>query len=123
MGGSLGAQISNSDRDFMAATFPQLANTPEGNRQMIAHFRRIAERQQQVSRMAREYAARNNGRLDPKFDDEIAKFAEENPLFPRNESQQPQQQQGGGIRDGATATNPQTGQRIQFRNGQWVPMQ
>lgn len=29
---------------------------------------------------------------------------------------------GGGVQEGATATNPQTGQKIQFRNGQWVPM-
>lgn len=33
-----------------------------------------------------------------------------------------QPSQGGGISDGATATNPQTGQRIIFRNGQWEPM-
>lgn len=29
---------------------------------------------------------------------------------------------GGGIQEGATATNPQTGEKIQFRGGQWVPM-
>lgn len=28
----------------------------------------------------------------------------------------------GGVAEGATATNPTTGQKIQFRNGQWVPM-
>ena len=29
---------------------------------------------------------------------------------------------GGGVQEGATATNPQTGERVQFRNGAWVPM-
>jgi hypothetical protein len=29
---------------------------------------------------------------------------------------------GGGIRDGATATNPQTGERIIYRNGKWQPL-
>ena len=29
---------------------------------------------------------------------------------------------GGGVQEGATATNPQTGEKIQFRGGQWVPM-
>ncbi len=29
---------------------------------------------------------------------------------------------GGGIREGATATNPQTGERIIYRNGQWQPL-
>ena len=28
----------------------------------------------------------------------------------------------GGIREGATATNPQTGERIIYRNGQWQPL-
>lgn len=31
--------------------------------------------------------------------------------------------QAGGVQEGATATNPQTGQKIQFKGGQWVPMQ
>jgi hypothetical protein len=29
---------------------------------------------------------------------------------------------GGGIREGATATNPQTGERIIYRNGKWQPL-
>lgn len=28
---------------------------------------------------------------------------------------------GGGVREGATATNPQTGEKLIFTNGQWVP--
>lgn len=30
--------------------------------------------------------------------------------------------QSGGVQEGATATNPQTGERIIYRNGQWQPM-
>lgn len=33
-----------------------------------------------------------------------------------------QPQQDGGISEGATATNPETGERIVYRNGAWVPM-
>ena len=29
---------------------------------------------------------------------------------------------GGGVREGATATNPQTGERIIYRNGKWQPL-
>jgi len=29
---------------------------------------------------------------------------------------------GGGFKEGQTATNPQTGEKVQFRGGQWVPM-
>ena len=32
------------------------------------------------------------------------------------------QQQGGGVVEGATATNPTTGEKVQFRGGQWIPM-
>lgn len=43
---------------------------------------------------------------------------------PQNYRQQPQQQQTQQQQNGPiTAVNPQTGQRIQFQNGQWVPMQ
>ena len=31
-------------------------------------------------------------------------------------------QQQGGTQDGATATNPKTGEKVVFRNGQWQPM-
>jgi hypothetical protein len=31
-------------------------------------------------------------------------------------------QQGGGIQEGATATNPQTNEKIIFRNGRWQPV-
>ena len=36
IGGSLGAQISDGDRQFVAAIVPQLANSPEARRQMLA---------------------------------------------------------------------------------------
>jgi hypothetical protein len=39
---------------------------------------------------------------------------------PQQQTQQPQQPQ---IQNGMFARNPQTGQRIQFQNGQWVPAQ
>lgn len=48
-------------------------------------------------------------------------------LTPQQYDPQPQQPSAaapamGGIRDGATATNPQTGERIIYRNGQWQPL-
>lgn len=38
-------------------------------------------------------------------------------------AQQPTSQQVPGVQNGATATNPQTGEKIVFQNGQWVPAQ
>ncbi len=83
LGGSLGAGISDSDRKSIALIGPGIAKTPEGNRQLIGIYRSIAQREQQVAQMARDYAKTNGGRIDAGFDDQVAKFAAENPLFPQ----------------------------------------
>lgn len=96
-GGSLGAQISNADVGFIRDTVPNIANTPEGNRQMIGVQRKLYQRQQEVAKMARDYANKNGGRLDYKFDEQLADYASKNPLFPaqaaRSQTQQPASQQ------------------------------
>ncbi|KQP50840.1 hypothetical protein ASG40_13010 [Methylobacterium sp. Leaf399] len=86
LGGSLGAGVSNADLSFITTVGPGLAKSPEGNRQLIGIFRSAAQRQQQIAKMSRDYAARNGGRLDAGFDDELAQFAESNPLFPAAQS-------------------------------------
>lgn len=97
-GGSLGAQISNADVSFIRDTVPNIANTPDGNRQMIGVQRKLYQRQQQVAKMARDYAARNGGRLDYRFDEQLADYAEKNPLFPTSKSSaQPRSEQSGPI--------------------------
>lgn len=92
-GGSLGAQISNSDVKFLQAINPNLATTPDGNRELIGYHRKVYQRQQQTAKMARDYASKNGGRIDAGFDQVLQDYAEKNPLFP---------QQGGG----STSTNP-----------------
>lgn len=86
-GGSLGAQISNSDVKFLQAINPNLAATPEGNREIIGYHRKVYQRQQEVAKMARDYAAKNNGRIDAGFDAKLADYAEKNPLFPQGSTQ------------------------------------
>lgn len=93
-GGSLGAQISNSDVKFLQAINPNLATTPEGNRELIGYHRKVYERQQQTAKMARDYASKNGGRIDAGFDQVLQDYAEKNPLFPK--------QQG----VGSTSANP-----------------
>lgn len=82
MGGSLGAGFSNADRDFVLNMVPNLGTTPEGNKQLINVSRKVKQREIQIAKMARDYAARNKGRLDSGFDDELAEYAAKNPLFP-----------------------------------------
>lgn len=81
-GGSLGSQISNADVSFIRNTVPNIANTPEGNRQIIGVQRKLYQRQQEVAKMARDYAQKNGGRLDYKFDEMLADYSFKNPLFP-----------------------------------------
>ncbi|WP_264046875.1 hypothetical protein [Methylobacterium flocculans] len=82
LGGSLGPGISNTDRDYIARTAPTLAQTEQGNRDLIGVARTLAQRQQAVSKLARDYAAKNGGRLDASFDQALDEFATQNPLFP-----------------------------------------
>lgn len=81
MGGSLGTGFSNADRDFVMNQVPNLDNTPEGNRQLIAISRAIQQRKVDIAKRAREYAKENGGRIDAGFDESLAAWAAENPLF------------------------------------------
>jgi hypothetical protein len=81
MGGSLGTGFSNADRDFVVGQVSNLANTPEGNRELINIRRQVAKRTQDIARFARDYAAKNNGRIDAGFDAALSDWAEKNPMF------------------------------------------
>ena len=83
LGGSLGPGISNTDRDYIARTAPTLAQSEAGNRDLIGVARALAQRQQAVSKLAREYAVSHGGRLDSGFDQQLEDFAAQNPLFPQ----------------------------------------
>lgn len=87
MGGSLGSGFSNADRDFVTGQVPALGNTPEGNKALIEINKKMAERKEQVAKMARDYATRNGGRIDYAFYDQLAQWAEANPLFPQQQGQ------------------------------------
>lgn len=98
-GGSLGAGISNADRDFIARTTANTGNTKEGNRQILAVGLAVAQRKADLAKLARDYAKSNGGRLDMGFDQKLSEWAEKNPLFPQAAQQpgptQPQPQGGG----------------------------
>lgn len=81
MGGSLGAGVSNADRDFILSQVASLGNTPEGNRDLIGIHRKVARRAQEVAELSRNYAKKNGGRIDAGFDAVLAQWAEANPLF------------------------------------------
>lgn len=119
-GGSLGTGFSNADREYLNGTVPNIGNTPQGNKLIIEVGRQVQQRNLEIARQAREYAKAHGGRLDAGFEDQIAAYAEKNPLFV-NMPQPPAAPKAvtGAFKEGATATNPQTGQTITFRNGKW----
>ncbi|KQO43031.1 hypothetical protein [Methylobacterium sp. Leaf85] len=82
LGGSLGPGISNTDRDYLGRVAPGLSRTKEGNLELIGIARALAQRQQDVAKLAREYAAKNNGRIDSGFDDVLTDYSNKNALFP-----------------------------------------
>jgi hypothetical protein len=107
LGGSLGAGVSNSDVLTMQNTVANGTNTPEGNRQILQFSKALAQRQIEVSKLARQYAGAHGGRLDPGFDDKLAEYAEANPLtVPPTEMQQRQAAQAA---QAAQQGGPRTG--------------
>src|SRR5690606_27468995 len=69
-------------RDFVIDQVPNLSNTPPGNAQLVDIQRKLNRRKQEIAQLAREYASRNEGRIDAGFDEYVAQWAEQNPLFP-----------------------------------------
>jgi len=130
MGGSLGTGFSNADRDFVLDQVPNLSNSPEGNRQLIDIQRKLAQRKQQVAKLARDYAGKNNGRIDAGFDDYLSQWAEQNPIFPKLPARPAPANVTGPerVRNPETgrrprARNPQTGQVIEWNGSQWEQVQ
>lgn len=103
LGGSLGPGISNTDRDYISRTAPTLSRSQDSNKSLIGIARKLAEREQVVARLARDYATRNGGRLDTGFDAELDRYSKANPLFPQ-------------ANDGAKAGAPQDRRSVGGRN-------
>ena len=71
--------MSNPDREFLQQMSPSMSNTPEGNRLIIETNKRLAKRDVEIGKMAREY--RNKNKTLNGFADELAAYSEKNPLF------------------------------------------
>lgn len=79
-GAGMPGALSDKDREFLVSMTPGLANTAEGNKLIIESARKLAKREQDVARLARDYRQRK-GQMDEGFYQELAQFSAANPLF------------------------------------------
>lgn len=109
-GAGMPGALSDKDREFLVSMVPSLATSPQGNAQLIETAQKIAKRDQEVARLAREYRQRR-GTLDPGFYDELQRFSDANPLFgPRSVVNFQGGAAGGGTpAPSAPRTSPQPG--------------
>jgi hypothetical protein len=83
LGGSLGNQISNADRDFIQSTAFNTDTTPAGNRLRIQFMRGIADRRVLGGNLALAYRQGPDGRsrsLDDGFERILNDFNQRNPI-------------------------------------------
>lgn len=86
-GAGMPGAMSDADRQFLQSMVPGLSTTAEGRKMMLDLQKRMIQRDKDVARKAREYTAKS-GALDQGFFDELATWANENPIAPKQYSPQ-----------------------------------
>lgn len=100
---SLKGALSDRDLDLLMNSTISMRNTPEANQRIMSIIRKGIDRKKQQYQGAVQYVD-EKGTLRG---------------YRSSEFSQPEQQ---GQQQPPTAINPQTGQKIQLINGQWVPV-
>lgn len=79
-GAGMPGAMSDSDRNFLAGMVPGIEKTPEGRQQIVETAKKLAQRDMEVAKMAREYRGKN-GTINEGFYNQLAQYSESNPLF------------------------------------------
>lgn len=79
-GAGMPGAMSDKDREFLVSMTPGLSTSPEGRKQITETMKKLAQRDQQVATMAREYRQKN-GSMDEGFYKKLQDFSNANPLF------------------------------------------
>lgn len=85
LGGKLGAGVSNADLAFINSMEPGIGQNIETNKRAVKAFIKLQQRAKDVAEFERRYRSAHNGYLGPEFRDELAKWADEHPLFDQSE--------------------------------------
>ncbi len=112
-GAGMPGAMSDSDRNYLQSLIASIDKTPGANKFLVEGMTKLAQRDREVSQLARDYK-KKNGSFDDGFYDELAKFSDANPLF-KGQSRGRQM----------FAVNPQTKARIVSTDGgqTWKPAQ
>ena len=79
-GGGMPGSLSDPDREFLTASSPGLDHTPQGNANLIAYNKLVAQRQIDIGNLAKQYVEKN-GVLDAGFNDVVNQYSYAHPLF------------------------------------------
>jgi hypothetical protein len=82
-GAGMPGAMSDADRNFLAGMVPGIEKTPEGRKLISETYRKMAQRDIEVAKMARDYRTKNKS-IDEGFYNELARYAESKPLFTSN---------------------------------------
>lgn len=80
-GAGMPGALSDPDREFLVSMTPGLGKTPEGNQLIIDTARKLAQRSQEVAKLARAYKKAHGGSFDDGFFDDLQSYADAHPLF------------------------------------------
>lgn len=123
-GAGMPGAMSDADRNFLTGMVPGIEKTPEGRALIIDTAKKMAKRDMDVARMAREYRQKH-GTINEGFYDELARYSEANPLFGKSQAAQGGQAlsqipAANASNKGKFLTDTATGKRYQSNGLQWV---
>lgn len=84
-GAGMPGAMSDSDRTFLRGMVPGIEKTPEGRKMITESMVKLAKRDQEVAKIARDYR-KKKGMIDEGFYEELNAYSEANPLFPVQKS-------------------------------------
>ena len=84
-GAGMPGALSDNDLKFLRSMTPGLAQTTEGRAMIIETKRKLLQRDQEIAQIARDYRAKNGGKIDDGLMSQIQSYADAHPLFPKGQ--------------------------------------
>lgn len=110
-GAGMPGAMSDSDREFLNSMTPSLETSPDAIPLMVNWQVKLAQRSQQVFKLAREYN-KKHGIVDDGFYDELQTWSDAHPLFDDADRKAIEQMGGGGTAAAPTGSNIQHGSTV-----------